>query len=164
MFNLFKKKEAKGMDIASEIVALADGKMIDVSTVNDETFAQKMLGESVAFVCAGETVACAAPISGTLTAMFPTGHAYGITSDQGVEILVHIGIDTVSANGKGFTPIKKQGDRVKAGEIVVNVAYDELCKEYEMPIMLIVTNANGKTISFKEFGDVRLGETVGEIN
>ena len=69
--------------------------------------------------------------------------------NNGVEILVHIGVNTVNANGKGFTLFsKKQGDRVKAGEPIVKVNIKELKKSYEMSTMLIITNANNQVIEF----------------
>ena len=157
MFNFLNKKN-------NNILAIADGKMIDVATVNDETFSQKMLGESVAFICKGETVTFKAPINGKISALFPTGHAYGITGADGVEILVHIGIDTVEANGEGFEVLKKQNDQVKAGDDIVKVAYDKLSDKYDMSVMLIITNPNGKKICFKPYGDVKAKDVIANID
>ena len=85
-----------------EIVAIADGELIDVTTVSDETFSQKMLGESVAFRYQGNKVILCAPVNGTLNAVFPTGHAYGITTKNGVElhvIVAHLRISTTGLAG-----------------------------------------------------------------
>ncbi len=71
-----------------EIVAIADGELMDAATVSDETFSQKMPGESVAFRYQGNKVILCAPVNGTLNAVFPTGHAYGITTKNGVELRV----------------------------------------------------------------------------
>lgn len=160
MLNIFKKNKKVENQA---IYAIADGEMIDVTTVNDDTFSQKMLGESVAFVCKGDTVTFKAPIHGTISAIFPTGHAYGITGDDGIEILVHIGIDTVEANGAGFTVLKKQNDKVAAGDDIVKVAYDKLSESYDMSTMLIITNANGKEITFNEYGEVKGQDIVATI-
>lgn len=160
MLNIFKKNKKVENQA---IYAIADGEMIDVTTVNDDTFSQKMLGESVAFVCKGDTVTFKAPINGTISAIFPTGHAYGITGDDGIEILVHIGIDTVEANGAGFTVLKKQNDKVAAGDDIVKVAYDKLSESYDMSTMLIITNANGKEITFNEYGEVKGQDIVATI-
>ena len=146
LFDRFRKKEA---GISEDVIAaMADGELIDVATVSDPVFAQKMMGESIAFRYEGDTVTVCAPAAGTLSVMFPTGHAFGITMNSGVELLVHIGINTVEADGRGFRVFKKQGDRVAAGDPVVEADLKQLSKEYDMSTMLIVTNANGKDISF----------------
>ncbi len=151
LFNIFKKEEhLETITVRDdEIVAMADGKLIDVREVQDEMFAQKMLGDSVAFIYDQDIVTLCAPCNGELSVLYPTGHAFGLTMNNGVEILVHIGVNTVNANGKGFTLFsKKQGDRVKAGEPIVKVNIKELKKSYEMSTMLIITNANNQVIEF----------------
>ncbi|MBR2546384.1 MAG: PTS glucose transporter subunit IIA, partial [Erysipelotrichaceae bacterium] len=118
LFDFLKKKEVKE-DVALEpvtvddeaVVALADGKVFDIVEVADPVFSQKMMGDGVAFSFTGDKTVLCAPANGTLTVLFPTGHAFGITANNGVEILVHCGIDTVNANGDGFKLLgKKQGD------------------------------------------------------
>lgn len=166
MFNLFgKKKEEVQLEAVNvsdaDIVAMADGEMIDVSTVSDPVFAQKMMGESTAFTYAEDKVVLCAPANGTLSVLFPTGHAYGITTNEGVELLVHCGINTVEANGKGFRLLsKKQGDTVKAGDPIVEVDLKTLRASYDMSTMLIVTNANDKTITFQAPQHVIRGQKV----
>lgn len=92
---LFSKKPKE-----LEIIAPVDGEVIALDKVEDEVFSQKMLGEGLAIKPrAGNFIA---PIVGKLITVFPTGHAYGIKSNNGVEMLLHIGMDTVSLNGKGF--------------------------------------------------------------
>jgi len=165
MLNLFGKKKETLQDITvadSDIVALADGKMIDVTTVSDPVFAQKMMGESVAFTYNANKVTLCSPANGTLSVMFPTGHAFGITRNDGVELLVHCGINTVEAKGDGFKVLKKQGTAVKAGEPVVEVDLKKLSAKYDMSTMLIVTNANGKTITFKDPKDIVRGEIISQ--
>lgn len=145
-----------------ELVAPADGELIDVHTVSDEVFAQEMMGKSVAFKYKGKTVLCA-PANGTLEVLFPTGHAYGITMDNGMELLVHCGINTVSANGDGFKVLsKKQGDPVNAGDPIVEVDVDRLSKNYDMSTMLIITNDNGKKYEFVEPMPVKRGQVIGK--
>lgn len=164
--NLFGKKEAAVEEpelnvAADDIVAMADGHLIDVSGVSDPVFAQKMMGESVAFRYDGDKVTVCAPASGELTACFPTGHAFGITMADGVEVLVHIGIDTVNANGDGFRLRgKKQGDKVKAGDAIVDVDLKKLGAKYDMSTMLIITNPNGKIMRFVAPQDVKRGQSV----
>lgn len=164
--NLFGKKEEASKEpelnvSPDDIVAMADGHLIDVSTVSDPVFAQKMMGDSVAFRYDGDKVTICAPASGELTACFPTGHAFGITMADGVEVLVHIGIDTVNANGDGFRlRNKKQGDKVKAGDAIVDVDLKKLGAKYDMSTMLIITNPNGRTMKFIEPQDVKRGQSV----
>ena len=158
MFKLFKKTvstENKG------IVAPADGNMFSIENVSDPMFAQKLLGDGVAFKYEGDSVVVCAPASGSLSALFPTGHAFGVTTPEGVELLVHIGIDTVSANGEGFKILgKNQGDKVNAGDPVVEVDLKKLSEKFDMSTMLIITNDNGKKIDFIEFGEVKKGQTI----
>jgi len=143
-----------------DIVAMADGEMIDVSTVSDPVFAQKMMGESVAFRYTGDSVTICAPAKGKLSVMFPTGHALGITMKNGTELLVHIGVNTVEANGKGFHVFKKQGDAVNAGDPVVEADLKLLSQNYDMSTMLIVTNDNGKKLTFISPKKVVKGESI----
>ena len=95
--------------------------------------------------------------------MFPTGHAFGVTMKNGVELLVHIGIDTVNAKGDGFRVLGvKQDDTVRAGDPIVEVDLKKLSKKYDMPVMLIITNANAndQTITFRSPCAVKRGESV----
>lgn len=110
MFGLFKKEEFK-------IVAPVDGKLIPLADVPDNVFSQKVMGDGFAVIPGGNTVL--APLSGTAETVFPTGHAVGITTKDGIECIVHIGLDTVEMNGEGFEPLVRQGDKVKAGQPIV---------------------------------------------
>ena len=151
LFDAFKKKEAfETLNVPdTDIVAIADGKLIDVTTVSDPMFAEKMMGESITFTYDADKVTFCAPANGTISALFPTGHAFGITMKDGMELLVHIGIDTVNSKGDGFKLLgKKQGDTVKAGEPIVEADLKKLSKKYEMPVMLIVTNSAEHEVKF----------------
>ena len=150
---LFKKKD--------EIVALADGKVVETKSVSDPMFAEEMMGKTLVFNYDADKVVLHSPASGTLTVLFPTGHAFGITTDDGVELLVHCGVDTVSANGDGFKLLdKKQGDKVKAGDPIVEVDVKKLKEKFDMSTMLVITNPNGKTLEFVGPCDVKLGQSV----
>lgn len=163
LFDAFKKKEVlEPVNVSDEaIVALADGRLIDVTTVSDPMFAEKMMGDSVAFTYTGSKVTICSPANGTLSAMFPTGHAFGVTMKNGVELLVHIGIDTVNAKGDGFRLLgRKQDDVVRAGDPIVEADLKKLSKKYDMPVMLIITNNNGQSVTFRSPCDVKRGESV----
>lgn len=142
-----------------QMVAVADGKMIDLSAVKDEVFSSKALGDGIAFELKGNVIA--APCSGVLGVLAETGHAFGITRADGVEVLVHVGINTVEMNGTGFTNLAKAGDRVKAGQPLIKVDMDLLKgKGYDMTTMVIVTDTNGKTVEFKEYGNYKQGDLI----
>lgn len=164
MFSFFRKKEEeknKVVDINDDqIAAIADGNMISIETVSDPVFATKMMGDGVAFELDENTIY--APCNGTLSALYPTGHAFGITRNDGVEVLVHIGINTVQNNGDGFTILAKQGDTIKAGEAIVKVDLKKLKAKYDMTVMLIITDPNDKEITFKDYGKVLAGEVISQ--
>ena len=162
---LFKKEEEvklPELNVSDDaIVAIADGELIDVHTVPDPVFAEEMMGKSIAFKYNTDKVVLCSPVNGTLSVLFPTGHAYGLTAKNGVEVLIHCGIDTVNAKGEGFILLgKKQGDSVKAGDPIVEVEIKKLSRNYNMSTMLIITNANEKEISFIEPQFVKRGQSV----
>ena len=131
MFDFFKKNK--------EIVAPVTGKVVDLSEVPDEVFAQKLAGDGVAIVPTGNEIV--SPADGTLTLLFGTGHAFAITMKNGIELLVHIGIDTVALSGKGFTKLVEQGVKVKAGTPIVRIEKEAIEAEgYSLITPVLVTN------------------------
>lgn len=111
MFNFFKK--------SLSLVAPMTGKVINLSDVPDEVFSQKMLGDGVAIQPTGDVVV--APCDGTLSVIMDTKHAFAMTSDKGLEILVHVGLDTVNLKGEGFTVLCEVGKKIKAGTPILKV-------------------------------------------
>ena len=145
----------------SDIVAPAYGELIDIKSVPDPMFADALLGKSIAFKYEDDNVIVCSPANGELKALFPTGHAFGVETPEGVEILVHIGVDTVNANGDGFTLYsRRQGDKVKAGDPIVKVNVRKLSQKYNMSTMLIITNPNGKEIEFIDPQTVKRGTSL----
>ena len=136
MFNFFKKKNDN-----KKIAAYAKGKFIPITDVPDPIFSEKMMGDGVAVV-PKVNVVCS-PCDGELTMVFPTKHAFGITMKNGVEVLVHIGIDTVNLNGVGFKSFKNKGDKVKHGAKIIEFDDKYLSKEdLDTTVMLIITSSN----------------------
>lgn len=135
MFKFFNKKQKTDLIL----VAPATGVAIDLSKVPDPVFAQKMAGDGIAIDLTGETIV--APADGTLTLVFKTKHAFALTLDNGIELLVHIGIDTVSLNGEGFEQLVPEGNVVKAGTpiIKINKAFI-LEKGFSLITPVLVTN------------------------
>ncbi len=165
LFDFLKKTEDEPVNTISVaddvIIAPADGELIDISTVSDPVFAEKMMGDGVAFRFPNEKVTVCAPANGTLSVLFPTGHAFGITMNNGVEVLIHIGIETVNAKGDGFKLCKKkQGDAVKAGDPIVIADFGKLSKTYDVSTMIIITNPNDQTIKFAEPCHVTKGQQI----
>lgn len=141
----------------STIVAPATGDLEDLSEVKDDIFSKKTLGDGVAIKLNDDIIA--SPANGSISSLFPTGHAFGITTNEGVEILVHIGIDTVNLKGKGFKILAHQNDRVKAGDPIVNIDRQYIKKQgYDLTTMLIITNPNNKEIKLKTTGKVNTGD------
>lgn len=160
MFNLFKNKKEPETTVSDDaILAVADAELADITTAPDPMFAEKIMGDGIIFLAQEDEAVICAPANGTLTALFPTGHAFGITMKNGVELLVHIGIDTVNANGAGFSLMKaKQGLYVSAGTPIVKVNLKELEKDYYTGVMMIITNTAGQNIQLKKTGSVKSGE------
>ncbi len=136
MLNFFKKTND------NKIYAPVKGKCIDISDVNDEVFSKKMMGDGAAITPIDNIVY--SPCEGEITMVFPTKHAFGITMDNGVEVLIHIGIDTVNLNGLGFKTFKNKGDKVKHGDKVIEFDSSYLSnKDLDMTAMVIIANNNG---------------------
>ncbi|APJ38274.1 PTS transporter subunit IIABC [Mycoplasmopsis pullorum] len=108
-----------------ELSAPALGKVKTLATLNDGVFSEKMSGEGFVVEFAAEhNASIFSPVDGTITLVFPTKHAYGITTEDGINVLLHIGIDTVNLNGKGFEACVEQGQKVKKGDLVAKVNLD----------------------------------------
>lgn len=127
--------------VQHEIKAVANGEAMPVTDVPDEVFASKALGDGVAVIVTDGKVY--SPADGEVSMIAETLHAYGISTDDGLELLVHIGINTVELEGKGFTPRVKEGDRVSAGQLLCEVDM-KLMKEkgYQMHTPILMTNGD----------------------
>lgn len=155
--DLEKATEPVKVQVADDaIVAVADGQLLALEDVADEVFSSKMMGDGVAITPESDFIV--APANGRLTTVFPTGHAFGLVRPDGVEILVHIGINTVELQGQGFDVLAKQGDLVRAGQPIVKVDRDTLMqKGYDLTTMIVVTDSKDKQISLKHEGTVKSG-------
>ncbi|TFJ77674.1 PTS sugar transporter subunit IIA [Carnobacterium maltaromaticum] len=159
-----KKKEEAVASLYEELVAVADGKVLPISEVPDPVFAEKMMGEGFAINPTSDVIV--SPISGTLVQVADTLHAYGIQSDSGVEVLVHVGLDTVNLQGKGFEAKVKIGDAVKKGDPLVKIDREYLIANApSIVIPVIVTNGNMEAYNydFKGSGNAVAGETVAMV-
>ncbi len=158
---LFTEKKTE-MDVPENdvVVAMCDGELIPAEKIADPVFSGNLLGKTVAIEPTSSDIV--SPVSGTLSAVFPTGHAFGVSGADGSGYLIHIGIDTVSMNGTGFKLLKTQGDTVKAGETVVQTDLKEIEKQgHARTVMLIVTEpVEGKSYDYIDYGPVKQGQRI----
>ena len=143
------------------LVAPCSGKVIELSDVSDEVFSSGMLGGGFAIIPNGQDFVC--PCNGEIQEAHEEGHAYMLTNEDGLEILVHIGIDTVELEGKGFTPFVSVGDTVTAGGKLASVDVDEIIKSGYDPVTVVVLT-NEAMISEKtvKYGEMKAGDVVCE--
>lgn len=139
-------------------VSPATGTLIKLEDVEDKVFSEKILGDGFAIdITSGKILA---PVSGTLVTAYPTGHAYGIHTDDDKDILIHVGMNTVELNGEGFKTYVKQNDRVKQGDILVDVDIEAIHKAGKSTVTPIVF-ASGEVITLNyEKKDVKKGEII----
>lgn len=117
----------------------ATGKLVKLSEINDKAFSSGALGSGVGIIADNNLVV--APVDGEVICVFPTKHAFGLKTESGVELLIHIGIDTVELEGKHFTTMVNQGDKVKIGQPLVQVDFDKVKEEgFDPTIIMVVTN------------------------
>lgn len=138
-------------------VSPAKGKIIALEEVPDKTFSQKLLGDGFAiYITDGKIIA---PISGKLETVFPSGHAFGIKGANG-EVLLHIGIDTVSLNGEGFDVKVKQGDFVKQGDVLVNVDLDKIHQLGKSTLTMVLFTEGNKVKNNNLNKEVQVNEQI----
>jgi PTS system glucose-specific IIA component len=130
MFGFLKRK-------VREIKSPVDGQVVILESVDDEVFSQKMVGDGIAIIPV--TGSFTAPIDGKVTKIFSTNHAYSIKNDKDLEVMVHIGLETVALEGRGFTRVAQEGQEVKAGDVIIeaDLAYiREHAKNIVTPIII----------------------------
>lgn len=134
-----EESNAQLLDNEISITSPVEGKVIPLTEVKDSTFAQEILGKGAAII--PEKGVVYAPFDGKVDAVFETGHALGLVSEDGVELLVHVGIDTVNLKGKYFTPKKKSGDTMKKGDILLEFDIDKIkANGYDVTTPIIISN------------------------
>ncbi len=155
MFGFLKRK-------LREVKAPVDGEIVAIESVNDEVFSKKLVGDGVAILPVSNIFT--APIDGTISKIFSTNHAYSVKSEKDLEVMVHIGLDTVNLNGAGFERLAKEGDEVKAGDAIIRVDLDALrkhAKDIITPI-IISDESDVKEIE-KKLDIVKSGDVIMEV-
>lgn len=156
---MFFKKKKKN----EEFTAPATGVVKAITEVKDPVFSQKMMGDGYAVT--PETSDIYAPVAGTISSVFPTKHALGITTKTGLEVLVHIGIDTVELQGEPFEVFVSEGDKVTPATKIATVDLAKLAeKGKDSDIMVILTNMDAvKSITQKITGATNYGTVVADV-
>jgi len=156
MFGFLKRK-------VREVKSPADGQIVALESVDDEVFSQKLVGDGVAVIPMSNMFK--APIDGVVSKIFSTNHAYSIKSPKDLEVMVHIGLETVALDGKGFTRIANEGDEVKAGDVIIeaDLAYiSEHAKDIITPV-IIMEESDVKEID-KKLTIVKAGDMIMEVS
>ena len=132
----FKAKKVENYNICSPV----KGNVVDITKTNDPLFKEEALGKGVGIIAEENTLV--SPVNGVIKTFFPTKHAIGITTNDGVDILIHVGIDTVELNGKYFNALKEQGDKIKQGDKLLEVDFDGVKESgYDATVLFVVTNS-----------------------
>ncbi|MCI7437607.1 MAG: PTS glucose transporter subunit IIA [Coriobacteriaceae bacterium] len=140
------------------VLSPVDGVAKPLSEVSDPVFAQGMLGPGMAVEPSGNVIY--APVMGTVTAAVDTGHAFGLTSDDGMEVLIHVGVDTVDMKGNGFDVLAGKDDHVTAGTPLVVFDREKIrAAGHDDIVMVSLTNASGEVVPAATIGEpIRAGE------
>lgn len=148
------------LNVSTELVSPLDGELLPLSEVKDEVFSSGAMGEGVAIEPSQGVLH--APANGRVVMTFPTGHAIGMKTKDGAEILMHIGMDTVNLQGKGFETLVDKGDEVKAGDELVKFDIDEIHSAgYIVTTSIVVTNSKDyEKVSVVRQGEVKVGQEI----
>ena len=150
-------------DLTEEVYSVADGEVIALEQVKDPVFAQKMMGDGFAVEPANGNIV--SPVSGTVSSIFPTKHALGLVTEAGLEVLVHIGLDTVSLEGKPFTVHVAEGQKVAAGDLLVTADLDAIrAAGRETSTVVVFTNGDAiKSVKLEKTGSLAAKTAVAKV-
>ena len=149
--------------LTEEVYSVADGQVVALEQVKDPVFAQKMMGDGFAVEPANGNIV--SPVSGTVSSIFPTKHALGLVTEAGLEVLVHIGLDTVSLEGKPFTVHVAEGQKVAAGDLLVTADLDAIrVAGRETSTVVVFTNAEAiKSVKLEQTGSLAAKTAVAKV-
>ncbi|WP_313468165.1 PTS glucose transporter subunit IIA [Carnobacterium sp.] len=147
---IFKKKKPY-------FISPCGGELITIQEVQDPVFSEKMMGDGFGIIPTGETLI--SPVTGWVTAVYPTYHAIGITTEKKEEILLHIGLKSFSLKGKGLTSTLKKGQKVKQGDTILKYDLNEFYKHQIDPTCVIVFTSGEKVTLLKKRKRVEIGES-----
>ena len=149
--------------LTEEVYSVADGQVVALEQVKDPVFAQKMMGDGFAVEPANGNIV--SPVSGTVSSIFPTKHALGLVTEPGLEVLVHIGLDTVSLEGKPFTVHVAEGQKVVAGDLLVTADLDAIrAAGRETSTVVVFTNGDViKSVKLEQTGSLAAKTAVAKV-
>ena len=158
-----QKAEATFKGVTDEVDSVADGEVINIEDVKDPVFSQKMMGDG--FAVEPENGHIVSPVAGKVTSVFPTKHALGLVTDNGLEVLVHIGLDTVSLEGKPFEVKVSEGQTVAAGDLLVEADLDAIREAgRETSTIVVFTNADAiKSVNVEHTGKLAANAPVATV-
>ena len=158
-----QKAEAQFKGVTDEVHSVADGQVINIEDVKDPVFSQKMMGDG--FAVEPENGKIVSPVAGKVTSIFPTKHALGLVTDNGLEVLVHIGLDTVSLEGKPFDVKVTEGQTVTAGDLLVEANLDAIREAgRETSTVVVFTNADAiKSVKVEHTGKLAANAPVAKV-
>ena len=158
-----QKAEATFKGVTDEVHSVADGQVINIEDVKDPVFSQKMMGDG--FAVEPENGHIVSPVAGKITSVFPTKHALGLLTDNGLEVLVHIGLDTVSLEGKPFEVKVSEGQTVAAGDLLVEADLDAIREAgRETSTVVVFTNADAiKSVKVEHTGKLAANAPVATV-
>lgn len=160
MFNFFKKNDIRIFD-KDTIFAPISGTIKRLEDVDDAIFSQKMMGDGIVIVPDSDTIF--APTDGELVALFPTGHAVAIKASNGVEYIIHIGIDTVKQKGKGFKILSNDHGNVQVGDKLVKLDLEYLNANCITDTIIVIQNSNDFEIEILQHGHIKALEPLIKI-
>lgn len=141
MLSFIKKKK-------TTLTSPVKGEVIDITKVPDQVFAEKLVGDGIGIVPTDGNIL--APCDGTITKVFKTNHAFTMITKEGIEVLVHLGIDTVDLKGKGFERIINEESEVKRGDLLIKMDIPTILKEGKSPIVIVIITNMDKIENIKK--------------
>lgn len=154
-----QKAEAQFKGVTEDVHSVADGQVINIEDVKDPVFSQRMMGDG--FAVEPENGKIVSPLAGKVSSIFPTKHALGLVSDNGLEVLVHIGLDTVSLEGKPFEVKVTEGQTVAAGDLLVEA---DLAAIRETSTVVVFTNTDAiKSVKVEHTGKLAANAPVAKV-
>ena len=153
MFGFLKRK-------VRDVFSPVDGQIVAIESVPDEVFSQKMVGDGVAIIPVSNLFT--APIDGVVSKIFSTNHAYSIKSAKDLEVMVHIGLETVALNGEGFTRVAHEGDEVKAGDVIIEADLSYI-REHAKDIITPIIISDGSDVNTIEKNNMAIVKSQDKI-
>lgn len=147
----------------TDLVSPLDGKVLPLSEIKDEVFSSGAMGNGIAIDPTNDMLH--APANGEIIMTFPTSHAIGMRTDDGVEVLIHLGMDTVNLNGKNFKTLVQKGQKVKVGDYLIKFDLDAIKKAgYSMATPIVITNSKNYDIHVDARGNIKVGQKIMELD